>query len=101
SARAYRRGRDRSSSERSWSVLHGGWLLGGIGDGEQVLRDVEHAVGEAPFVVEPGQQVNQARAGDPGLAAVDDGRMGIMVEIATGVRQLGIGQQPLERAGLG
>src|SRR5690606_40521016 len=66
-----------------------------------VLRDIEHAVGESPLVVEPGQQVDQVWAGHTGLAAIDDGRVGIVVEVAAGVRQLSVGQQVSERPRLG
>ena len=62
------------------------------------MGDVEHTVGKTPLVIEPGQQVDQARAGHAGLAAIDNRRMGVVVEIAAGMGQLGVGQQALERA---
>src|SRR5690606_30028612 len=74
---------------------------GGVSDAQEVFRDVEHAVGKAPFVVEPGQQVDQAWPGDAGLAAIDNRRVRVMVEVAAGVGQFGVIEQPLERACFG
>src|SRR5690625_2848596 len=47
-----------------------------------VQRYVEHAVGVAPFVVEPHQHLGEAPSGQAGLAGVDDSRAGIVVEVA-------------------
>ena len=63
-----------------------------------VFRNIQHSVGKTPFVVEPGQDVHQPRAGNSSLTGIDDGRMWVMVEITTGVRQLGVGQKAFERA---
>src|SRR3546814_507848 len=54
---------------------------------------VEHAVGEAPFVVEPHEQIGKAVAVGAGLAAVDDGRMRIVIEVDRCMRMVGIGQK--------
>jgi D-serine deaminase-like pyridoxal phosphate-dependent protein len=63
-----------------------------------VVGHFQHAVGEAPFVVEPDEEVDQVRAGGAGLAAIDDGRMRVVIEIDRGVRRLGIGDQSGQRA---
>src|SRR3546814_10140472 len=53
---------------------------------------VEHAVGEAPFVVEPHEQIGKDVAVGAGLAAVDVGRMRIVIEVDRCMRMVGIGQ---------
>ena len=63
-----------------------------------MFGDIEHAIGKAPLIVEPGQQIDQPRAGHAGLAAIDNRRMGIVVEITTGMGQFGVVQQTFQRA---
>ena len=58
-----------------------------------VAGDIEQAVGEAPLVVEPQQQVEHVLAGKPRLTAVDDRRVRVVVEVDRGVRRRGVGQQ--------
>ena len=76
-------------------MLENGFWVGNV---QVVLCHIDHSIGKTPFVVEPGQQVYQPWAGNAGLAGIDDGRMRVVVKIATGVRQLGVRQQAFERA---
>src|SRR3546814_7621321 len=46
-------------------------------------------LGEAPFVVEPHEQIGKAVAVGAGLAAVDDGRMRIVIEVDRCMRKIG------------
>src|SRR5574343_790104 len=66
-----------------------------------VVRHFQHAVGKAPLVVEPDKEVDQMIACRAGLAAIDDGGMGVVIESDRGGGRLGIGHQALERAARG
>ena len=46
-----------------------------------MVCNVQHSVGKTPFVVEPGQDVHQPRAGNAGLTGIDDGRMWVMASL--------------------
>src|ERR1700751_6235489 len=59
-------------------------------------RGVDHAIGEAPFVVVPRHDANQRAVDHPGLVHVKDRGMRIVVEVAGDVRRLGIAEDALE-----
>ena len=50
-------------------MLENGFLVGYV---QIVLCHIDHSIGKAPFVVEPGQQVHQPGAGNAGLAGINN-----------------------------
>lgn len=53
--------------------------LFGVAQGQAVIQ---HAVGETPFVVVPGQHLEQSTAADLGVVGVEDRRQRVVVEVA-------------------
>ena len=61
-------------------------------------RRVGHAVGEAPFVVVPGQHAHERAVDHLGLVEMEDRRAVVVVEVGRDIRLVGIAEDALERA---
>src|SRR5208282_6066244 len=59
-------------------------------------RGVDHAIGEAPFVVVPRHHPHQGAVDHLGLVHVEDGRMRIVVEVGGDVGRVGVAEDALE-----
>src|ERR1700689_772821 len=57
---------------------------------------IDHAVGEAPFIVVPRQDPHQRAVHDFGLVGMEDRGMRIMVEVGGDIGRVGVAQNSLE-----
>src|SRR5690606_23950303 len=89
------------------SVDHFGGCTTGLtefGAGRQAAhaaRGIQHAVGKAPFVIEPHQQFQQVATTDTRLRGSDTARACVVVELNGGVRLAGNAQNAAQVAGGG